>query len=135
MKKWKRENSYGQETTTVLQPQTEGMPWKTTLKCNSFEEADVKRKLLKEKWAETKLVGAEVKVKQVRGEMYVVKIRVPEVRAVPEKNPETEKPDEAREKKVERRPRRNEKRNEKGDSRRAAQEAAWKKLRNNNDPA
>jgi len=91
--------------------------------------------LLKEKWAETKLVGAEVKVKQVRSEMYVVKIRVPEVRAVPEKNPETEKPDEAREKKVERRPRRNEKRNEKGDSRRAAQEAAWKKLRNNNDPA
>ncbi len=126
MKKWKREKVYGQPVEQVFEPQVEGRPWKVTLKCSTFEEADAKRKLLQEKWAETKLVGAEAKVKKTRGQ-YTVRVRVPDVPTKPEKKVEVTQ---AKEKKPDRRQQRNEKR---GQKQRAEKENAWKKLKEQNE--
>ena len=124
MKKWKQVEAYG-KVTEELEPQVEGKPWKVTLRCSTFEEADAKRTLLKEKWAKGKLKGAEVKVKYVRGQ-YTVRVRVPEA---PVKQAE-EKAVVVKPKKPTRRQQRDEKR---GAKRQEKKEAAWKELKEKNE--
>jgi DNA helicase IV len=127
MKQWKYEEKNGFGTEQVFEPQVEGKPWKVTLKCNTFAEADAKRQLLQKKWAESKLKGAEVKVKKSAASgLYTVRVRVAEAPVPTEKVEEvvSEKPKKAK------RQTRDEKR---GQKRRAEKESAWKKLQDQNE--
>jgi|TARA_Y100000034_G_scaffold83722_1_gene100241 DNA helicase IV len=124
---YKKGNQFNTSTNEEFQPQVEGKPWKVTLKCSTFEEADAKRQLLKKKWAESELKGAEVKVKKSNASgLYSVRVRVPEAPKPAAKVKEVlpGKPKKAK------RQQRDEKR---GKKKRAEKESAWKKLKDQNE--